>query len=154
MDVNINFIILAFLLAFVTNVITYLSFTLYMQAKWKGRKPPLGIVANAVRNLYMLYVKAGRRKYRLEHLEHAGYIRYIDWDRGFGWGFMQEPMRRGDQIFVKYNKKKSMLLMVYQIHQPIADMPEFFLFRTFYVGMKDNPKEDKFTVPANFQRKD
>lgn len=150
---NMNLIVLALALAIGSNVITFMLFQLIILAKWKGRRSPLGIVSGAIRTHYNLYLRIGRRKFKLEDLERRGLIQYVDWDLGLGYGFMEDPLRTGDLIYAKAPKKKRMVLIVYGVKTPADNIPNFFIFRTYFAGIKYEPKEEDFTVPESFQRK-
>ena len=115
MDLNYNTIILSAIIAIAANIITYFSVVLLLLAKWKGRRAPTSVISDTIKTAYFYYIRTKRRRFSLSQLE-GEYIEYIDWDKGIGWGYMDQPLRLGDQIYVKSNKKrKSMVLIVYKI---------------------------------------
>lgn len=147
---SLDIIFLAFIVSASVNAVSLLAVALIMQVRWKGRRSPMGVVSSAIRAHFTMYARIGRRRFRMTELDP--YITYIDWDRGYGYGYMEEPLKLGDQIWVKARKNKSMVLLVYSVQKPDPDIPSLFIFRTFYAGMRYEPREEKFIIPKKFQR--
>jgi len=111
------------------------------------RKPPLGIVSDGLK---WLYVRFRPRKWIYNYWQVPHKIFWYDWHRGFGYGYMdeEEMPRPGDVIQVKLKSNnpklrgKVMQLFFYYIYVPDDSIPDFFVFKTIFGGIKSEQKPE------------
>lgn len=135
-------------LALGSAITVYVLYKFFSADKLLMRKPPLGIVSDGLK---WLYVRFRPRKWIYNYWQIPDKIFWYDWHRGFGYGYMDEDEqpKPGDVIQVKVrsnNRKlrgKVMHLLFFNVYRPDESIPNFFIFRTIFAGFKDQLAPEK-----------
>jgi len=154
MDINYLEIIAHLTSAGIGSILTIIILTKFFNAdKLMMRKPPLGIVSDSLKYLFM---RLRPRKFIYNYWELSDSIKWVDWNRGYGYGYLdeQDQPAPGDVIQVKARKFKGkvMALVFFKIERPDETIPNFFTFRTIYrgIGRELKPEKDK-EIGARFK---
>lgn len=111
---------------------------LHLTLRLNKRKPPNAVIMDSFKWLAMRI----RPKKYVFNLEDYPQIKFYDWDRGLGYGYLsfEDRPKIGDAITTPYKNNKRLYLIVYKLDVPDPKIPEFFIFRTFYGGMREEER--------------
>ena len=148
MDINYLSIISHLGLMTVSSAATvYILFRYFSADKLLMRKPPLGVVSDGLK---WLYVRFRPRKWIFNYWEMPDKIVWYDWNAGFGYGYLpkEDQPKPGDVIQVKLKSNnpkfrgKVMQLFFYYVYSPDETVPDFFTFKTVFGGVKDESRPE------------